>query len=572
MSRRFGLQASLLAGVALGVVVSGSAWAATPKASAAAQQTPDDAARDARIAKLEAAVEALQGEVAEDQTLRQENTELKSDVRQLQAQVTDLKATTIQQLDDVRQTASNLPKVSFPNGRPTFSTADGQFTASLRGQLQLDTAAYFQEAPGPTSTDLRRDGPALGSSATNTDAAHARDLKDGTLWRRARIGLDGTAYGDWDYRILLDFGGSGVEDAGQLYEAWAQYSGLKPFHFRVGAWPQPIGLEDQMSTNSQLFLERPAISDVARALAAGDTRIGAGGFGYGDRWFLSFDVTGRTIGVVNTGAYISSTTVGSSSADVGTGQTFGDQVGMVGRAVYTPLEGKDWRVNLGVHGSYVDRPGDTAGPGTNGLIPDTGFAVRLRDTPELRVDGTQFIDTGSIPAHDADTLGGEAAAQWKSLFVEGEYESIHVDRSDGQTSPTFSGWYVEGSWMLTGESRVYNASTAAFDGPTIAHPFSLKGGTWGALELAARYSVADLNFDPGLAGHAPPADGIRGGDQSIWSVGLNWYPNPVFHVMFDVDRVTIDRLSPSATNFSTPAGAQIGQSYTAVAVRTQAAF
>jgi hypothetical protein len=42
--------------------------------------------------------------------------------------------------------------------------------------------------------------------------------------------------------------------------------------------------------------------------------------------------------------------------------------------------------------------------------------------------------------------------------------------------------------------------------------------------------------------------------------------------MLDVDRVTIDRLSPSATNFSTPAGAQIGQSYTAVAVRTQAAF
>ena len=540
--------------------------AATP-----ALASPEDDARDARIAKLEAAVEALQGEVADDQALRQQNAELTSDVRQLEAQVTDLKATTIQQLDDVRQTASGQPKMSFPNGRPTFASSDGQFTASLRGRLQLDTAAYFQTAPGSTSTDLRRDGPALGSSSTNTDAAHARDLKDGTDWRRARIGLDGTAYGDWDYRLLFDFGGSGVEDSGQLYEAWAQYSGLKPFHFRVGAWPQPIGLEDQMSTNSQLFLERPAIADVARALAAGDTRIGAGGFGYGDRWFVSFDVTGRTIGVVNTGTYITSTTVGSSSADVGTGQTFGDQVGMVGRAVYTPFKGHDWRLNLGVHGSYVDRPGDTAGPGTSGLIPASGFAVRLRDAPELRVDGTQFIDTGSIPAHDADTVGGEAAAEWRSLFIEGEYESIHVDRADGQTSPSFSGWYVEGSWVLTGESRVYNASTAAFDGPAIAHPFSLKSGGWGALELAARYSVADLNFDPGLTGHAPPADGIRGGDQSTWSVGLNWYPNAVFHVMLDVDRVTIDRLSPSATNFSTPAGAQIGQSYTAVALRTQAA-
>ncbi|HTX49299.1 MAG TPA: porin [Caulobacteraceae bacterium] len=556
---------------ALGVLFVGCsvlAFGATTPAFA----SPEDDARDARIAKLEAAVEALQGEVAQDRALQQENAELRSDVRQLQAQVTDLKATTIQQLDDVRQTTSNLPKVSFPNGRPTFATADGQFTASLRGQLQLDTATYFQPPPGPTSTDLRRDGPALGSSASNTDAAHARDLKDGTLWRRARIGIDGTAYGDWDYRLLFDFGGSGVEDAGQLYEGWAQYSGLRPFHFRVGAWPQSIGLEDQMSTNAQLFLERPAIADVARALAAGDTRIGAGGFGYEDRWFVSFDVTGRTIGVVNTGAYITSTTAGSSSADVGTGQTFGDQVGLVGRAVYTPLEGKDWRLNLGVHGSYVDRPGDTAGPGTNGLIPDTGFAVRLRDTPELRVDGAQFIDTGAIPARNADTLGGEAAAEWRSLFVEGEYESIHVDRSDGQASPTFSGWYVEGSWMLTGESRLYNASTGAFDGPAIAHPFSPSGGTWGALELAARYSDADLNFDAGVPGAAPPPAGVRGGDQRIWSVGLNWYPNAVIHVMFDVDRVSIDRLSPSATTFSTPVGAQIGQSFTAVAVRTQAAF
>lgn len=548
------------------------ASALTLTASAAWGESPDDSARDARIAKLEAAVAALQGQAAQDEALRQENAALKSDVRQLQAQVTELKATAIQQLDDVGQTASTPPSVSFPNGRPTFATADGRFTAALRGQLQLDTAAYFQPAPGPTSLDLRRDGPALGSSATNTDAAHARDLKDGTLWRRARIGIDGTAYGDWDYRLLFDFGGSGVEDTGQLYEGWAQYSGLKPFHFRVGAWGQPIGLEDQMSNNAQMFLERPGISDVVRALAAGETRIGAGAFGYEDRWFVSFDVTGRTIGVVNTGTYITSITPGSSGADVGTGQTFGDQVGFVGRVVYTPFLGQDWRVNFGLHGSYVDRPGDTAGPGANGLIPDTGFAVRLRDTPELRVDGTQFIDTGAIPAHNASTLGGEGAAEWRSLFVEGEYESIHVDRADGQASPTFSGWYVEGSWMLTGESRLYNPATAAFDGPAIAHPFSLKGGGWGALELAARYSDTDLNFDPGVPGSAPPAAGIRGGDQRVWSVGLNWYPNPVFHLMLDLDRVSIDRLSPSAANFATPVGAQIGQSFTVVAVRTQAAF
>ena len=562
MNLKLPTRAGLIAGAGLGALMSAGIAAASPA---------DDAARDARLSKLETAVAALQGVAAQNQQLQQQNAELKSEVSQLQAQVTDLKATTVTQLDDVRQTESNLPKVSFPGGRPTFASADGKFTASLRGQLQLDAAAYLQDQPGPTSTDFRRDGPAIGASASNVDAAHARLLKDGTFFRRARIGIDGTAYGDWDYRLLFDFGGSGVEDAGQLYEGWLQYSGLKPFHFRVGAWPQPIGLEDQMSTNSQMFLERPGISDVARNLAAGDTRIGAGAFGYDNYWFVSADVTGRTIGVVNTGTVISATAV-PFTTNVGTAQTFGDQVGFVGRAVFSPFHGQDWRVNLGAHGSYVDRPGDTGGPATTGLIPASAFGVRLRDTPELRVDGTQFIDTGTIPAHNASTIGGEIAAEKGPLFAEAEYESVHVDRADGVASPTFTGWYVEGSWLITGETRLYNASTAAFDGPAVKHPFSRSDGGWGAWELAVRYSDADLNYNPGALGTAPVADAVRGGDQKIWSVGLNWYPNQTFHFMFDFDHVEINRLSPNAAVYGTPTGAQIGQSYNVVAVRSQAAF
>ncbi|HKT54427.1 MAG TPA: porin, partial [Caulobacteraceae bacterium] len=246
--------------------------------------------------------------------------------------------------------------------------------------------------------------------------------------------------------------------------------------------------------------------------------------------------------------------------------------GFVGRAVVTPLHGSDWRINLGVHGSYVDRPADTAGPGTNGVIPVSGFGVRLRDTPELRVDGTQFIDTGTIPAKSASTVGVEGAAQKANIFVQGEYESINVSRSDKISSPTFSGWYVEGSWLLTGESRLYNPSEAAFDGPVVSHPFSLSNGGLGAWELVGRYSDTDLNFDSGSLGSAPKADAIRGGEQQVWSVGVNWYLNQTVRLMLDVDQVHINRLSPSASAYSTPAGAQIGQNFTAVAIRTQAAF
>ncbi len=49
------------------------------------------------------------------------------------------------------------------------------------------------------------------------------------------------------------------------------------------------------------------------------------------------------------------------------------------------------------------------------------------------------------------------------------------------------------SWVITGESRKYNAGAAAFARPVPAHPFDPINGErgWGAWELAARYSVTD---------------------------------------------------------------------------------
>ena len=42
--------------------------------------------------------------------------------------------------------------------------------------------------------------------------------------------------------------------------------------------------------------------------------------------------------------------------------------------------------------------------------------------------------------------------------------------------------------------------------------------------------------------------------------------------MLDYEHVHIDRLSPNAAIFATPVGAQIGQTYDAIAVRSQFSF
>ncbi|HEY3696925.1 OprO/OprP family phosphate-selective porin [Phenylobacterium sp.] len=443
--------------------------------------------------------------------------------------------------------------VTITAGKPQIQSGDGRFAANLHGAMQFDAADYSQRTPGPITSDFRR-GAAAG------DTAHARDLSSGANFRRARIGIDGKAFGDFEYNLLFEFGGAGEEDAGHIQEMWVQYSGYKPFHLKVGAFPPSIGLEDQASTNGALFLERPASADMARSLAGGDFREAVQLWAAGERWYASGAITGRVVGVVNSQA-------------TGVSQPFDSSLGLIGRAAFVPIRTDDALVHLGAHGSYVARPADTGGPDTVGTA--VRYGITLQERPELRVDGTRLISTGAVDARHARTLGFEAAGQYQSFFLQAEYERFDIDRRNvaaGISDPDFKGYYVEGSWIATGERRRYNPGTFAFDAPLVDHPFSLSEGTWGALELAGRYSVANLNYHQGLAGASAPVDGVRGGEQRIFAAGLNWYPNTFVRLLLDYQDVRVRRLSPSAATFSTPAGAQVGQHYHAISLRSQFAF
>ncbi|HVM99087.1 MAG TPA: porin [Caulobacteraceae bacterium] len=567
--KRSGIAARLARASAMGL------WLASASTLALAAPHRKSDPHEARIRQLEQEMQQLADDNrklhAQDEQLTARAEQLETEVAALkqseasQTQVIQTQGQTLQaQAQSIKTVEANAPAApsvvtNMLNGRPFFTSADGRFTFTAHTVMQLDTAAYFQAAPGPIAEDLRRSGPALGASAANVDLTHARDLKAGTDFRRARLGLDGTVFGDWDWRLLFDFAGTGVENTGQLYETWVQYSGFKPLRLRVGAFPPSIGMEDQASTNGMPFMERSVVEDLSRGFAAGDTRLAAQAYGWGDHWLLSAAITGRTIGVINTGT----------AAAVP--QTFGDQLGFVGRGAITPFHGDDWLVQFGAHGSLA-RPGDNAGPGANGSTPITGRVVSFSNTQQVRVDGTKLLNTGNIDASQAHTVGGEFAAQKKNFLAQAEYESFGVDRTDIVSSPEFHGFYAEGLWTITGEPRVYNKQTAAFDAPIPTHPFDWNAGTWGAWELGVRYSDMDLNYHAGLAGAAPPPDGIRGGEEQNVSVDLNWYPNPVVKFMFDYEHVRVSRLSPNAVVYQTPVGAEIGQTYDAVAVRSQFSF
>ncbi len=473
-------------------LIAGASLLATAGAANAQTATPDDAA--ARIAALEAQLEILQKQVA------------------------DLKAATAASLKDVRA-AQSATTVSIAAGRPTISSGDGAYSATLHGVMQLDAAQYFQDKGLPAVI------------------GNARDLNNGTNFRRARLGVDGKFAKYFDYSILLDFGGAGTDGAGQLQELFVQYN-YAPFKIRVGAYAPNLGLEDAASTNGSLFPERPSAAEAARGLAGADRRIALQGQIVQDRWLLSGAVSG---------------------AKAGDGQTFDEQLGYLGRFAFIPAKGPDYLIHVGANASVVTTPAQTAAL--------TGaYAVTLQDRPELRVDGTQLVTTGAIDAKGARHYGLEAAVQKKGLLIQGEYFDYKIDRRNaaaGVSDPKFTGWYVEGGWVLTGEARRYNPNTFAFDAPTIANPFDPKAGKWGAWELAGRYSVLDLNHheDATLA-----ADRVRGGEQTIWTAGLNWFPNSVTKFSLDYLDVDIDRKDPAGGLVA------LSQSYQAVNFRSQFAF
>ena len=445
---------------------------------------------------------------------------------ELEAQVADLKAQVGAGEQVIREEIHSAPVVSLANGRPTFSTPDGNFKFALRSVVQFD-AAHYDVSP------LRADN----------------DLGSGTNFRRVRFGFDGTAYKDWNFALWGEWGGSGGETA-TLNQAYVEYAGWKPFSFadplrlRIGAWATPTGLEDATSNTDSLFLERPAIAELVRGLAGGDGRTGVGAFTKGERWYAGAVLTGKVVGVPST-------------------TEFSQQSGYILRTAFNPIHGGDYDAHLGITYQGVLEPADTAA-GTA-----EAQAVRLQERPELRVSGTRLVDTGAITSNGLAALGLEAGASWKNLYAAGEWFNIDVSRNTvgaarSPFDPSFSGWYLQGAWTLTGEHRAWSSANGGFNGVRPARPFSLKGGGWGGLELAARYSVLDLNDRAGAAGAAAPLGGIRGGEQKISTLGVNWYPNNVVRFLLDYQWVNVDRLNA--------AGGRLNTDVNVISLRSQFAF
>ena len=477
--------------------------------------TSDGTATDSRITAIEQQIQALQQELshvkadlsAKDEQLRQSQEQTK----QVQAQV--------------QAVENRKPLVTFPAGRPTISSEDGQYSLAIGALVQFDVGGYFQNS----------------SNSPNVQPPGARDLNNGENLRRGRIYVVGTM-GDFTLNITPDFGGS-PDGVATIYQANINYT-YKPVTVTIGYFQPWFSLYDAMLPQDFLLLERPSVVEIARNVVAGDARASFGAKASGDDYFASLYLTGASYG--------------SQSSSLLNDQ----QTGIVGRLATRPLRGKDWNTHIGINGSKAFHLNESDSASVN-------QSIQLRNQPELRIDQNRLIDTGVIPASGADTYGIELAANWRNFMVMAEYIRIDVDQ-DQPTGPspnlTFQGGYIEGSWVITGESHPYLTGAASYGRPSPEHPFSLETGEWGAWELVARYSIMDLDSDTNDGEPAASTGGVFGGVQQVYSVGVNWYPNDFLRFQLQFSHVDVDRRA--ASNGTT----QVGQNFEDIALRSQLAF
>jgi phosphate-selective porin OprO/OprP len=433
--------------------------------------------------------------------------------------------------------------VTMPNNRPTICTADGANCVAITGRVHWDVGGY----------DYRPD----------TAATVPQKLDSGENVRRARIGLAGKFFNDWNFALVYDFGGTSDGFGGTapgslpggavsgLENAYLSYTGLKPFGGRMaveaGIMDIPYTLDEATSSNDILFLERASPGVIATNIAAGDFRSAAGTRWFNDQLWIGGYVTGPSTGAIHSA---------SSPSPAGTSE----QYGAVARVAGNPISGNDYSVHIGADAEWLIQP-------PRNLIANTQ-TLALSDRPELRIDPTTLISTGAMAnVSGAQVYSVEAAATYGPLIVQGEYFWYNIDRGantsvvpTGLPSLKFQGGYAQAGYVLTGEGRTYNAATAAYNGVKPAHPFSLDGGGWGAWEIAARFSTIDLNDQ--LA----TANGIAGGRQNVYTLALNWYVNGNVRFMLDYLHGDISKQA-SATS-----SANIGSKFDAVAMRTQFAF
>jgi phosphate-selective porin OprO/OprP len=399
-------------------------------------------------------------------------------------------------------------------------TADQAFRVHVGGRADFDNNWYTQD---PNLL--------LGS------AAGVR-TSDGSLFRRARLRVDGTMWEQMDFVAEVNF--ANVQDASNVNDQLVQIGsvGLTDFflnfrdvpwvgNVRVGHFLAPVGLERLTSSNAWYYMERSSLYDAF-----------LNPNNYQDGVELYNTYLDDHVYAAAAATRIGSATVNSFGFDADDGA-----YGASGRVAVLPVYEDEGRLlmHLGLGFQHQALVGHTLDVASRPLL--RAGSGRNNDTPNLLSTGNFFSPDGGNVL-DAEcafvcgpwSLSGEYALAWgTNLFS--SYNGLVFSGPRGDVA--YQAFYVEGGWFLTpGDHRRWDRKEATW-ARTVPqeNAFFLRGedGQYchgcGAVQLVARYTCLDLTAGSPVL--SPKSGGARAGIQQDVTVGLNWYLNPQVVVMLN---------------------------------------
>jgi phosphate-selective porin OprO/OprP len=381
-----------------------------------------------------------------------------------------------------------------------IQSADGANVARLRGVLHFD-GRYFADDVTPETADT-------------------------WLLRRVRPTFEGTLNNIYDFRFTPDFAGGRTI----ILDAFVA-ARLKPWAVvTAGKFKVPVGLERLVSATDLRFIERAFPTSL---VPNRDLGLQFGG-----------DLAG---GVLNysVGYFNGVSDGGSSDGNTPTADVENDTKGdWAARVFFQPFLNSDnfalRGLGFGIAGTYVTSTGNT----TTTLLP--GYRTPGQQT--FFTYRSTTAASGTTPAINGTYADGERL-RWTpqayysigSFGVLGEY--VNVSQEVSRLTPTAglrsdkldnSAWQVQFAWFATGEDE-------AFRGFTPQSIFDPSKGTWGAIELVARYHELDID-DDAFVGDANsfsnPASSAS--KASAWGVGVNWYLTQNYKWSLNYDVTSFD--------------------------------
>jgi len=355
-------------------------------------------------------------------------------------------------------TTSVLADTALTKGGLQIKSEDGKFEAKLGGRINLDAIYFIDEDDLPTADN------------NNSTAS----------FRRARLTLEGKAH-DWQYKIENDFAGQTGTTGSGFRDVWIGRS-ILGHEVKFGQTKVFRGLEELGGSNHQVFQEFPT--------------IGAGGLFRARQIgvFAEKDFKGGGYGVS-----VFNTREAGSAASQGLGYN--------ARGFISPINADGKLLHLGVTGTVENNPvvNDPAANITAGGR-STSNDWRVRPRVVGVNSGLRPTLVGDSEAQKSITV--EAAGLIGSLYAQAELARTTHDRvsATGASVPSedVDAFYVQGSYILTGESKRYNAKKGLFLSPNVKDS--------GVIELKARFEQTK-NRDTNA-------------EATQYIVGANYYFNP----------------------------------------------